>query len=86
MERLQDGGRVPEGAAADYPRGSHTAENIASVLGMSLQTLLTHFLLLLSFGLFSRSEWGPALITLSVYVVTLIVNAPGGPVHENDEQ
>ena len=54
--------------------------------GKLLQTFLTNLILLLSVGLFSRGEWGPALIVLSVYAVTLIFNAPGGPVHENDEQ
>ena len=51
-----------------------------------LQTFLTNLILLLSVGLFSRGEWGPALIVLFVYVVTLVFNASGGPVHENDEQ
>jgi len=54
--------------------------------GVLLQTFLTNLILLLSVGLFSRGEWGPALIVLSAYVVTLVFNVAGGPVHENDGQ
>jgi hypothetical protein len=86
MARLENGVRVPEGIEAEYSRGSHTAENLAFVLGISLQSLLTHILLLLSFGLFSRREWGPALIVFAVYVITLAVNASGRPFYENDGQ
>ena len=42
----------------------------------SLQTFLINLMLLLSVGLFSRGEWGPALIVLSVYVVILVVDIP----------
>lgn len=42
-----------------------------------LQTLLTHLLLLLSYGLFSRGEWNPALLVFVVYIVTLSVIAVG---------
>lgn len=54
--------------------------------GELLQTFLTNLIFLLSVGLFSRGEWGPALIVLAVYAVTLVFNASGGPVHENDER
>jgi hypothetical protein len=86
MARLQDGVRVPEEAEADYQSGSRTAETRVSDLGMSLQTLLTHLLLLLSLGLFSRRDWGPALIVLAVYIITLVFNAPGGHSYENDHE
>lgn len=54
--------------------------------GKSLQTFLTNLILLLSVGLSSRGEWGPALIVVFVYAAMLVVNAPSGPFHENDEQ
>ena len=54
--------------------------------GKLLQTFLINLLLLLSAGLFSRGEWGPALIVLTVYVVTLVVNTPSGPFHNNPVQ
>ena len=67
MARLQE-----EEDDAGYLIGSQTAETRTYHLGTSLQTLLTHLILLLSFGLFSRRQWGPALIVLSVYLVTLV--------------
>lgn len=67
MAKLQDAG-----ADAGYLINSQTAETEAYDLGTSLQTLLTHLILLLSFGLFSRGQWSPALIVLGVYLVTLV--------------
>jgi hypothetical protein len=43
-------------------------------------------MLLLSLGLFSRREWGPALIVLAAYVITLVVNASGGVFSKNDDR
>ncbi len=76
MARLQE-----ERAKADYLIGSQTVETKVSDPGTSLQTLLTHLMLLLSFGLFSRAEWGPALIVLAAYVVTLV-----GVFYNNDNR
>lgn len=67
MARLQD-----ERAEADYRIASQTAETRAFNLGTNLQTFLTHLILLLSLGLFTKHEWGPALIVLAVYVITLV--------------
>jgi len=75
-----------EGAQADYLIGSQTAETRVSNLRASLHTLLTHLMLLLSLGLFARRQWGPALIVLAVYVVTLVVNASDGVFSENDDR
>ena len=38
------------------------------------QAILFQMLLLLSFGLFTRGEWGPALVVLTVYVLTFVIN------------
>ena len=51
--------------------------------GKLLQAFLINLLLLLGVGLFSRGQWAPALVVLSVYVVTLVVNTQGGPLHQN---
>jgi hypothetical protein len=67
MARLQE-----EGAEANFLGGSPTAETRAFNLGTYLQPFLTHLILLLSLGLFSRHQWGPALIVLAVYVLTLV--------------
>lgn len=67
MARLQE-----EEVKAGYLIGSQAAETRAYNLGTSRQTLLTHLILLLSFGLCSRGQWGPALIVLAVYLVTLV--------------
>ena len=66
------------GAESDYRIGAQIAEPRALNLGKSLQILFTQLLLLLSLGLLSRGEWGPALVVLSAYVVTLVINAPVG--------
>jgi hypothetical protein len=55
-------------------------------LKKSLQMFLTHLLLLLSWGLFSKGKLGPALIVLAIYVVTLIVNRTDGAFGQNDDQ
>ena len=81
MARLQE-----EGAERDYLIDSQTGATRASNLFASLQTLLTLLMLLLSLGLFSRREWGPALIVLAAYVITLVVNASGGVFSKNDDR
>lgn len=81
MAKLQE-----TAAETDYLIGSQTAETRATNLRASLQLFLTHLLLLLSLGLFFRREWGPALIVLAVYVITLVVSASGGVFSENDDR
>jgi len=81
MARLQE-----EGAETDYLISSRCGATRTYNLRASLQTLLTHLMLLLSLGLFSRREWGPALIVLAAYVITLVVNASGGVFSKNDDR
>lgn len=81
---LREEGKGLEIAAASHRSGSPNTKASASDCGRWLQTFLAQLLLLLGIALFSKGQWGPALIVSAVYVVTLFFIAPGGPYYAKD--